>query len=1183
MAGDVAVAGTYVAAVLEQAGYLTQGEFIVAFKSFFRDAGALVYFIGAVGGLLSLVLFGSFRAPRYLIIGPALFWFLVGPTKDVGGVVAKLGGGEARGFIGVKGEAGAQENVEEVLKKSGRDAPKDIKVAEGFWLFAYPINEFVNEFVDVMLKHEDGADLMVEQKVRGLELIARTLPTSPKEINILEQELLVQCPRLYQSALGIAQNYIKARAVEGISSNSVSAGTKYTTTANQQWDNYLKAGEMEYMTLTSDAKGTPKLYEFLMEQKGKTPATSKAWAGEVPKTPISCGEAWDVFLEMIWDQAAKRIPNLLRLSVGAWTEPEGFDTACKLLTSKLYDDAPVDGNGGGVCDLQPGVAMALLANHLAYMDTFQSALKRHENSQDPMNPKAHSSIVASTTLMAQESQDIQNALLASNQLGMGISVGMMPSVATAVSQVGMGVAVIDYAPAITMNLMQGITNTEQVGLPIYIMTSARRELYAKAMNMPYYQGICLYLIAVSYPFLALLVLLPGKAQVFLNVPLAWLWIKSWDIGFAAVILLERVMYNLLPNFSLSEELRTKEAWDWTKLPIVLGEGFNFNHVQNVAHYYTILAMATAGIPIITGVIVLKAKKAILGSFVGAIESNSKAAAMREAGEYSITASNERSDLRARIEGAAKQLPHMGAGGVDAGLRHGKGFFYGAIRTMATSPEYLAGKGAASLVKKGTDSAGKFMSVYTNMVGSELKYESGQRGAFDQMFGRWGMLQMSADSYAAALDGAGTRLSGGFETNAPKGNNMKDHIDMVTNTMFAVVSADIARGELIGKTMGEAVSDPSAAKALLGGYFLKEGIGLLQDGSVSKDLKEAMAAGEGRYEEMMAKVSERLSEDNREPGTFNYFSVASNLINQGGFNGYESAVQHQRNLGLSAETILEMRNELFHADGTEEEKNNAKARIDALMSQKGVVGDYFQFMFADSTAKELATIPGGASEQPTYGFGGNRAVYQINVDENGQMQRGDLIGGSEYQKGGFFSEKQASIASFAPLAQLGIVWDQEAVFMNQRQSSDLAILESRPLEYKNNFFQIANFLSESNVFQPVQLDAGASNLDQMRANVSAMIDSAQAKSDMLSGDGNRFKLPGTISEIGHANPLFAAQIVANFYETYNQAEKAENNAKDFFNATEKQAMPFYSTPGQATRGTREGKVHDKALKRQLEND
>ncbi len=817
MAGDIVSAGSFIAAVLEQAGYLTQGRFIEEFRSFFRDAGALVYFIGALGGLLSVVMFGSFRAAKYLIFGPALYWFLIGPVTEIRGSVAKLGGGTARGLSGDIGEAQALSDRDEVLKKAGFDNAPSIKVATGFWLFAKPINDFVQEFVDIMLKSEDGEDLMVAHKVRGIEVIARSMPENTDVIHILEEEILTHCSQSYAAALGVAESYIKERATQGISPATRSTNVdkyrairaenieKFNNLAVKEQFNSIVAPKLSAHIEDQVQKGGNSIYAEKLYSKGH--------AVEV----IKCGDAWNLFLEILWHESANSIPNILRLTSGEWQSEEAMQKACELLTSKMYDDGPALGSGAAQpCQIQPAVALALLSNHLSYTDTFGRVLKRHISNRDPLNPTSHSAIVAADTLATFSKENKKAIGQAVNAITtFGGSVGLMAGAGIqALGGVDKIVANIEWAPTAALNLIHGVSHSEQVGVPIYAMTLARKSLFSKAMDLPYYQGICLYYVAVFYPFAALLVLIPGKASAFLNVPLFWLWIKSWDIGFAALILLEKVMFNLLPNWSVARQLRTG-PWDYKLLPIVLGEGFNFSHVQSVAQYYTVLAMATMAVPAIMGVIVLKGKKAILSSFIDGVEKRSSDSASREAGAYSQGAANERAAILANIKGFAKQLVIQSDGGVEGGLRGKIGSVYAAAAAISITPNALASSSGFNTVQKllgavNSSKAGaeKYLETYSSMVGMETKFESEQRAAFDPVVGRWGAIAQYADAYAAALDGAGTRLGGGFETNDAKANGIDDFIKLSTEKFKFALDIEKNVAETQGAAIGRIIKGKS---------------------------------------------------------------------------------------------------------------------------------------------------------------------------------------------------------------------------------------------------------------------------------------------------------------------------------------------------------------------------------------
>lgn len=75
------------------------------------------------------------------------------------------------------------------------------------------------------------------------------------------------------------------------------------------------------------------------------------------------------------------------------------------------------------------------------------------------------------------------------------------------------------------------------------------EVYTWALMIPYMQGILLYLLAIAYPFVCILVLIPGWHKIIFTWGSFWLWAKLWDLGFAIVASLERTIWASLGNNS----------------------------------------------------------------------------------------------------------------------------------------------------------------------------------------------------------------------------------------------------------------------------------------------------------------------------------------------------------------------------------------------------------------------------------------------------------------------------------------------------------------------------------------------------------------------------------------------------------------------------------------------------------
>jgi hypothetical protein len=781
---EVGSAASLVSAILEHAGYVTQGEILNDFKDFFRDAGALVYFIGLVGGVVSVLVFGSFRAAQYLIIGPAFYWLLVGPQVDVPGVQHKMGGGE------VRNEAIQQETGDRTDYKT----KGNVSVSYAFWMFAKPISDTVNLLVDAILPDEDGEDMLFLSKVEGLELIARSKPESSQFIEILENEIMGACSSSFTMAFGASENYIKERATDGLTPKNLVDKPKHRERFQVKKAAFEEEAEKTRMAITP--RGTPQTYELLQNSPQEGSKAAELGGRGVMVVNITCAEAWDLLFDELWRHAGKAEPNKLIKASGSNLDEDRLSLQCKEITRKLYDD----NYEGDECKLQPGIAMAMLWNHLSHDDFVGRIQRRHRSGSEILNPRQHKVNVA----VVSPHRDSNSFIPDISQMKIGVNDLNRP--------VGYGTVLApeyqEQAPMFTYSLNHGVTHVEEVGLPIYVMVRARQFLYSFALNLPYYQGLLLYLIAIAYPFFALVVLLPGRATNMLYIPLAWLWIKSWDVGFAAVFILERIMYNILPNWSLSPNLR-EGPWTYDQFPEILGEGYNFSHIQAVSMHYVFLSMAMSSVPAVMGLMTIKGKKAALASFTDSVQSSATSSSEMAAAEYSIVASNERSQVLAHLRGQAFDAVRNRSGGVEGGSGARSAAAFGAITAFSKMPAVAMNVGREnSLGNALKKSAGalpevtnKALSTYQNIASQEALYEASHLAVWHPVIGRWGELQMFSDAYAAALDGAGARLSGGYETNDPRSNSI-DAYRALDDAKHNVL-LDAIQG--IGETQGSAMA------------------------------------------------------------------------------------------------------------------------------------------------------------------------------------------------------------------------------------------------------------------------------------------------------------------------------------------------------------------------------------------
>ncbi len=756
---DSASAASLISAILEHSGYVTQSEILNDFKDFFRDAGALIYFIALVGGLISLAIFGSFRASRYLIIGPAIYWLLVGPQTEIPGVKHRFGKSEAM-------NEELQQNVGEVTDYKTKG---NVSVAYGFKLFTAPIDETVNLLVENITSGLEQEDMLFLSKIEGLELVARSRIESSELVEMLEEEIVKPCYPAFKMAFDASQNYIKPRITVGLSGSGGVDRPRHMERFRTKTEAFKKNAEDIFFDISEDGELNKLIKRSSKWYSRRNSVASTLMVDGEPVKKISCATGWNVLFDELWHHASKAVPNKLIKSSGSNSRPDSLELQCKEITRKLYDDQ----YEGEMCSIIPGVAMAMLWNHLSHDDFVGRIQRRHRTGSEPLNARQHKVDISMVRTMGSSLGGSLGAAfsfmdVAYNELGRPI--------------LKHGLEASGYKMEGTWaqyTLAHGATHVEEVGLPIYVMVRARQFLYSFALNLPYYQGLLLYILAIAYPFFALVVLIPGKAANFLFLPLAWLWVKSWDVGFAAVFVLERVMYNLLPNWSLSPNLR-EGPWTYDKLPEILGEGYNFSHIQSVSQHYTFLSMALSGVPAIMGLMTIKGKKAILASFTDAVQTAADSSAQTAAGEYSITASNERAQVLAHLRGLA--ISSVQNQGVESGLRGRVGMGFAAISALGKSPAVLTSldptNSVAERMKKivgaGNDAGEAALDTYQKIVRAEAKHEANLIGIWDPLIGRWGKLQMFSNSYAAALDGAGAKFSAGYE--------LTDHTANTVDTM-----------------------------------------------------------------------------------------------------------------------------------------------------------------------------------------------------------------------------------------------------------------------------------------------------------------------------------------------------------------------------------------------------------------
>ncbi len=133
----------------------------------------------------------------------------------------------------------------------------------------------------------------------------------------------------------------------------------------------------------------------------------------------------------------------------------------------------------------------------------------------------------------------------------------------------------------------------------------KARLAAALTNIPYYQGLALYFLGVTFPFFAMLLLIPGKHAGFILWFLLWLWIKTWDIALAMVMLLDDVLFSMMAigRQRGRPEQPIPEAFD-----AAIRALREVDPSFQLATYYSLISIAVISIPVITAQFVLGSLK-----------------------------------------------------------------------------------------------------------------------------------------------------------------------------------------------------------------------------------------------------------------------------------------------------------------------------------------------------------------------------------------------------------------------------------------------------------------------------------------------------------------------------------------------------------------------------------------------
>jgi hypothetical protein len=135
----------------------------------------------------------------------------------------------------------------------------------------------------------------------------------------------------------------------------------------------------------------------------------------------------------------------------------------------------------------------------------------------------------------------------------------------------------------------------------------KTRIMTSAFNLPYYQGILLYVLGITFPFFSILLLLPGKHSGFLMWFMLWFWAKSWDIGFAVAMLLDDVLFAIFQNSNDALKGAANHVLD-PSMALTMFSMHEADPTFDMGTYYMIMGVVVQSIPVVSAYMILGSLK-----------------------------------------------------------------------------------------------------------------------------------------------------------------------------------------------------------------------------------------------------------------------------------------------------------------------------------------------------------------------------------------------------------------------------------------------------------------------------------------------------------------------------------------------------------------------------------------------
>lgn len=577
--------GSLITAVLETAGMGLQSDMLDLFSSTEGQLIAgLFYLFVIVSAITAFALFGSYQWVRYLLVGPALFFFLTEVRIPNDPVHWKFGDKVYKKEMTGKMLQGVMDYAEGGNRTAGSKTDVSFFFATWNWV----VTDIIGSLVSVVGTDTSGSSETFINKVeRYMGFWNENWLGGEVELNqVINFSLRSECSDYFKISMIVndpttdlltERHYKKVIEDRGI---TVAEGATKEELQKAINDAIKEQGWWVHMSdISADPKN--KLYQFVKQDLGLD-------ASE----PINCQRMWVSIVKYLKIGMAKKIKLALNPEDFAAKNPN--DTTTKVsaqlraFIEKMYTETARSGSmtrfhsyttnqqGQVVLDLSGG--SPINTDELLKDPKFEAGLQR-----------AIDWIVA---------RSLFKAIWTGDPRASSFNFEERTGARNVQSRVR------DFYRKDRESVVNhALHHNNQIETYRF-----KNDFLAGALSLPHYQGFLMLLLAAGFPFFALFVLIPGRSGAVLTWMGLWVWVKSWDFGMAIVLMIDDILYAVFPRGP------ALQAGD-IDIP-----GSAWHRVMQVdpgysaATYYNIIGTCLYAIPFVTGFMVKAGGKEFINMF-----------------------------------------------------------------------------------------------------------------------------------------------------------------------------------------------------------------------------------------------------------------------------------------------------------------------------------------------------------------------------------------------------------------------------------------------------------------------------------------------------------------------------------------------------------------------------------------